>query len=134
MCNHKCELVVYYFAHKELCIQELKLYYTKLPSVIEVVYYDGKMDITNLQSAVKGKGYATALLVHASKEALKRGITHITLDDCSDNWNKPNNLYIKAGLEYIDSCPGPEMKGCAKDIANYKTVTDLPSKIFSLFH
>ena len=129
MSTKSSETVVYYFSNKELSIQELKLYYKQLPSVIQVVY-NNQMDIIDVHSSIKHKGYATALLVYASKEAIKKGISIITLDDCSDNWNKPHNIYIKIGFEYIDSSSGPEMKGNAECISNYPSKTKLEFKIF----
>lgn len=124
------EVVLYYFYHKELCTQEIIISYKLLPSVIEVVYGES-MTIVDLRSSVNGKGYATALLVYASKEAVRRGITVINLDDCSDKWRKPYNIYTKVGFEYVDEY-GPEMTGDPLIISKYPTVTNLPYKIFRL--
>jgi predicted GNAT family acetyltransferase len=131
MPNNQSDIVIYYFAHKELCIQEFKEYYKLLPSLIEVIYNE-QMTVIDLNSSVKGKGYATALLVHASKEASNIGITVITLDDCSDNWCKPHNIYTKVGLEYVNGKHGPEMKGNTSIVSKYPISTELPSKIFKL--
>ena len=34
-------------------------------------------------------------------EAIDRNCSVITLDDCSDNFNSPHNIYIKCGFQYI---------------------------------
>ncbi len=57
---------------------------------------------TDLQH--RNKGYATKLLLHLIElsEQSHRLIHCIKLDDCSDNFNKCNNLYLNCGFEYIN--------------------------------
>ena len=49
----------------------------------------------------RGKGYGTLLLLDFLQESYKNNAIHITLDDCSDNYRKKNNIYVKYGLKYI---------------------------------
>lgn len=55
------------------------------------------------------KGYATILLNHVMNIAINNGLKVIELDDCSVNYRTNKNIYINAGLNYIDE--GPEMSG-----------------------
>ena len=38
-----------------------------------------------------------------------RGVKAVTLDDDSDRYRQPHNLYIKLGFKYVDDS-GPEME------------------------
>ena len=122
------ETVLYYFADKKLSIEEIKMYYKNIPALIEVVYSDC-MTVINLQSNDNGKGYAISLLVHASKEAIKRGILYIELDDCSDGYRKNYNIYTKLGIEYVDFESGPEMKGYVHTVSRFP-ISNLPLQIY----
>lgn len=75
------------------------------------------MIVSNLLSTQKGCG--SALMVFASKEAIKRGITEITLDDCSDRYNQKHNLYLKMGMKYVSVGDGPEMVGKTNKVSKY---------------
>jgi hypothetical protein len=124
--------VIYYIARKEYNIQELKIYHTLIPGLIQVVF-DKKeqlLTVIDLKSYHPGKEYATHLMIHACKEAKKRGITNITLDDCSDRYRNNNNIYIKLGMNYEYEKDGPEMIGYVDKISKYKTSHDSPT-IFS---
>lgn len=114
------EIVVYYIAKKKT--------YKDIPAFIEVIFnfQDGTMSVINLQSTNPGKEYATHLFLHACQEAKKRGISIITLDDCSDRYRKHHNIYTKLGMTYDDKIGGPEMSGKVDDISKYKTITDAP--------
>ena len=131
MSNYGSETVLYYFSDKKLSVEEIKMYYKNIPALIEIVYSDC-MTVTNLQSNVKGKGYAITLLVHASKEAVQRGIVYIELDDCSDCYRKPHNIYTKLGIEYIDVESGPEMKGYSCIVSKFPVISYLPLKIYKM--
>lgn len=115
--SQSIEIMVYYVANSTLCVQELKLHHKIIPALIEVIYHKDSMTVIDLQSRQKGCG--SVLMVHAAKEALKRGIDQIDLDDCSDMYNQKNNLYTKMGMEYASAGDGPEMKGSAAKISTY---------------
>lgn len=91
---------------------------------------DNVVTIMNLESIIKGKGYGTHLIVHVCKEAIRKGITTVELDDCSSHYRKDHNIYTKLGLSYVDNEHGPEMKGNTSKIyelgSKYLEVTDLP--------
>ena len=115
--SQSIEIMVYYVANSTLCVQELKMYHKIIHALIEVIYNKDSMTVINLHSHQKGCG--SALMVHAAKEALKRGIDQIDLDDCSDMYNQKNNLYTKMGMEYVNAGDGPEMEGSAAKISTY---------------
>lgn len=62
----------------------------------------------------KGVGNAIFLIFYCLKTAKKMGIHTVELDDCSSNYRKDHNIYLKAGLKYIDDF-GPEMIGSVKE-------------------
>ena len=47
------------------------------------------------------------------------GFNKIILDDDSDNSWKPNNIYLKLSLRYINEHPEPEMKGYIEPVISY---------------
>jgi GNAT superfamily N-acetyltransferase len=49
----------------------------------------------------RNMGYATRLLLHLKQYCKSNNIKIIRLDDCSDNFNKQNNLYVQNGFNYI---------------------------------
>ena len=53
----------------------------------------------------RGKGYAKKLISNAINN---HKINIVELDDCSDRFMKPDNLYIKMGFRYIEE-EMPEM-------------------------
>jgi hypothetical protein len=46
-------------------------------------------------------GYATTILNVIINKCKKENIHLIVLDDCTDNFNKQNNIYVKVGFTYI---------------------------------
>jgi GNAT superfamily N-acetyltransferase len=50
----------------------------------------------------RNMGYATKLLEMIKQICLDSNIRTITLDDCSDNFNTKNNVYVKNGFSYVD--------------------------------
>jgi len=122
------EIVLYYIAKRQFCIEEIKQIYKTLPASIEVLFIpkDVSMSVIDLRSTNHGKEYATHLFLHACREAKKRGISTITLDDCSDRYRKHHNIYTKLGMKYNDETGGPEMTGKVEDISKYKTITNTP--------
>ena len=122
------EVFVYYISKKEFSIQEIKQIYQDLPASIEVLFSpkDYSMSVINLHSNNHGKEYATHLFLHSCRQAKKRGISIITLDDCSDRYRKNGNIYTKLGMKYSDETGGPEMTGEVDYISKYETITDVP--------
>ena len=45
-------------------------------------------------------------------------VSNIALDDMSNNFNKPNNMYLKLGLTYVEK-NNPEMIGNLVKISEY---------------
>lgn len=51
----------------------------------------------------KGHGFGITLIKKFLKKISEIGIIHVELDDCSDNYRKDHNIYIKCGFKYIDN-------------------------------
>lgn len=47
------------------------------------------------------KGYALILIAYLKQYCSTKICKYITLDDCSDNFKKSNNLYLISGFEYV---------------------------------
>lgn len=64
----------------------------------------GECNILNIfiNEKYRNMGYGTYILNYIKKFCIERNVKKITLDDCSDNFNKENNLYIKYGFKYIN--------------------------------
>lgn len=56
----------------------------------------------------RNKGYGSVLLNEIKKYCRTKQIKEIHLDDCSNNFNKKNNIYIKNGFIY-ETPKQPEM-------------------------
>ena len=56
----------------------------------------------------RGHGWATHLLNAVRKWLIARGCTSLHLDDCSDAYRQPHNVYLHVGATY-DQETGPEM-------------------------
>jgi hypothetical protein len=130
--NVKSEIVMYYIYKKKLSLEKLKKN-KQLSAFIEVVFQpqDKNITIINLQSKLQGKEYATHLILHICKNAKNKGISTITLDDCSDRYRSDNNLYTKIGMTYDNEDGGPEMSGKIDDILKYRTLTETPTIYFN---
>ena len=48
----------------------------------------------------RNRKYATMLLLTFLHLAFKENAIHVELDDCSSNYRKPSNIYIKNGFRY----------------------------------
>ncbi len=85
---------------------------SKLPgdAYLYAHYYNNYMYITTLftKSEYRGKKYASHLLKRAIYEAKKNRCKYIKLMDCSDLFNKENNIYLKFGFKY-DEIGQPDM-------------------------
>lgn len=57
---------------------------------------------------MRGKGFGTQLLLEMIEICRINGCRRIDVDDMSDNFRKPNNIYIKNGFVYRNTT-GPEM-------------------------
>jgi len=49
----------------------------------------------------RNKKYATYLLLYLKQYCKNNNVKIIKLDDCSDKFNHPNNLYLKNGFKYV---------------------------------
>ncbi len=45
-------------------------------------------------------GHGTYILNYIKKICVENNINVIKVDDCSDNFNKENNIYLKNGFKY----------------------------------
>jgi GNAT superfamily N-acetyltransferase len=62
------------------------------------------LNITDLyvKHEYRNQSYGTKLLKHAIQLAKECNCESITLDDCSDRFKSPHNIYVKLGFKYID--------------------------------
>jgi Acetyltransferase (GNAT) family. len=67
-------------------------YYKTIHCCVESLYTETKY---------RNKGYATLLLIHLKQCCKNIGVHFITLDDCSDNFNRPKNIYVNNGFNYL---------------------------------
>ena len=78
----------------------------KTCSVLKAYYMDEDMSVsvTSLHTfeGYRGKGYATVLLNWLFDIVKYKGYNTITLDDCTELFRKPNNIYLTNGFEYIE--------------------------------
>ena len=51
----------------------------------------------------RNQGYGTELLKYFLHQSFINGAVHIELDDCSANYRKANNIYLKYGFKYRDN-------------------------------
>ena len=73
---------------------------------------EGVMHITNLitNTPCRSRGYASILLTLLLKDAERHGkIFVVTVDDFSELYRKPGNIYSLFGFQYITD-EGPEMQ------------------------
>ena len=91
-------------------------------SYIEVVgnIKNKELTVVSIMSFEKNKGHATNLMIHACREYLtyfNNPDVKLYLDDCSDRFRNPHNLYKKLGMIYNDTT-GPEMTGSVQHVSN----------------
>ena len=53
-----------------------------------------------IDSEFRNQGYGKKLLELFLTEAFSYNALHVELDDCSDNYRKQHNIYIKYGFKY----------------------------------
>lgn len=126
--NKKYSKVV--FIHKEFInlqdpFTKINIYYFQIDNNIENINnipnigtLDCVLDIESNSAFIRGmsinpqyryQGFGTRLLLFVLDDLKKCGTTVVELDDMSDNYSKPNNIYLKCGFHYIDVGSGPEM-------------------------
>jgi GNAT superfamily N-acetyltransferase len=112
-------IVLYYISTRLLDSTEYDM--TTLPMVgfIDTMFNSkhSQLEICYLRSNVRHKGIGTLLLYIALLQAREAGLKHVILDDDSDNYRKPNNIYLKLGFKYAEEY-GPEMYGNIEEICN----------------
>lgn len=110
--------IVYYIGDIRLTLPELQREALSLPAYIKTVlnFAESELTIIFVNSTVPGLGLGTLLLSVAMITAGEESIERIRLDDDSDNYRKPNNIYLKLGMRY-EHKDGPEMHGTTKTIA-----------------
>ena len=124
------EKVLYYISDKVLYIQNFEIYNKDVLGFVEVVFDKDDITIVDLYSSTYKEGIGTYLMLHACKEAKKRGVKNITLDDCSERYRQKHNIYTKLGMVYVDSDGGPEMVGSINDIlTNTKLIPNIIKEI-----
>lgn len=71
---------------------------------------DGACTLISLhtEKQYRCKGYATYILNQIRQYCIKKHITEIVLDDCTDNFGSADNIYLKFGFKYIEK-DHPEM-------------------------
>lgn len=65
---------------------------------------NGVFHILNLHTHpdYRNNGYASLLLKFIIQFCSQNMVRLITLDDCSDNYRKPDNIYLEHGFKYLD--------------------------------
>jgi len=82
--------------------------YFNIENIANAVIYiiNDKCIVLSIHTNVnyRNKGYATKLLNEIKNYLIKNNsnINKITLDDCTDNFNTKDNLYLKFGFKYIN--------------------------------
>ena len=108
--------ILYYVGPEALSRSEVQDRANTFPAFCEVSYdreNHNVMTVAWLNSNEKGLG--TLLLVTAALEAMRSGISDIQLDDDSDNFGQPNNIYRRVGMKYIED-GFPEMVGSTRAV------------------
>ena len=90
-------------------------------AILEVAEDEDMFIVTSFKSSQKGCG--TILLQALFHKAYQYGKKYIILDDCSDRFGKPDNIYIKNGFVYVNQGE-PEMY---KEIT--KPILKFPSEV-----
>jgi hypothetical protein len=78
-------------------------------TLIYIMYLDISVRYQNM-------GCGTILLYQVLSDAYENGVTHVKLDDVSDNCHKQNNIYKKMGLWYVDGKNDNSMCGNLRNI------------------
>lgn len=102
--NHICTILELYKNENKLgdavvCINFELL--RRLRSITKLIKPECILLSLNVITEFRNNGYGTILLKQVITYCRCLGIKQINLDDCSNNFNKPNNIYLKAGFRYI---------------------------------
>lgn len=81
-------------------LRSKKVYYSNKHIFLGSLYVDSKL---------RNKGIGSILLNQLIQYAKNNRINKIVLDDMSDNYKLPNNIYLKHGFHYVNE-NGPEME------------------------
>lgn len=92
------------FLHKKKAYLLLYTDYDEKTVMISAVY---------VPEELRSRGCATKLLKSVQKWSNIWGAKKVTLDDCSENFNKKDNVYLKCGFKYM-SKNEPEMSWIPK--------------------
>ena len=116
--------MIYYIGETRLSLYEFQHRHPDepLPAYVSTVFdlNEKTMTVTWIHSSIPNKGYGTTLMGEVAIAAKLAGVETILLDDMSDRYRKPHNIYTKLGLKYENN-EGPEM------IGNVNTLLDLLS-------
>lgn len=77
-----------------------KVYYSNNYIILGSLYVDRKL---------RNKGIGSILLDQLVQYAKNNHVNKIVLDDMTDNYRQPNNIYLKHGFQYVNK-DGPEME------------------------
>ena len=89
----------------------IRIFDQNIEVCVGVIFYDQHMcNIVSVHTyeQYRNKGFCTLLLQNILLFCNEKHIQTITLDDCTDNFNRPNNVYLKFGFHYINEGE-PEM-------------------------
>lgn len=113
--------VIYYLSDEKEPMAITEFQQSPVPAYIEVLwnFQEDTMAVIslNVHPDYQGKGFGSFLMILASTEAEKVGLRKISLDDDSDLYRHPNNIYLRLGLEYVTD-DGPEMVGLTRTVAD----------------
>lgn len=88
---------------------ETSLHFKSLSYITFVINNEDKIcHILTVHSNVQGKGYAKMVIRECIKICREMDIKMIDLDDMSDHFRKPHNIYKNFGFKYTHDT-GPEM-------------------------
>jgi hypothetical protein len=88
---------------------------------VEYIVDGNSVYITNLfvPEELRGCGLALKALHDVCKEAYRLNIPFMKVDDMSDHYRQPNNIYMKAGFAYMDATSGCEMVARTSTVSRY---------------
>ena len=111
-------IAVYYHVRK-FTLQQV--FDKNIPVVFGKYLTDGSFTIMVLfvPEHKRLRGIGSSLLLKISKECHRDGCQTIEVDDMSNRFAKPHNIYTKLGFRYIKE-DGPEMVATPQAIINYK--------------
>lgn len=109
--NHNVITAKYCFDNKIISFMECTINFESCHELRNKEYYvNASCSINDLHTMAeyKGMGFGSDLLKFIKQYCADTNIKTITLDDCTDNYRKTNNIYLKNGFLY-DTDTGCEM-------------------------